>query len=197
VGVSAAEPVAVPRLGSVPQSAAKTRIINAALELFARHGVGGTSLQMIADTIGVTKAAVYHQFKTKDEIILAAAEVDMAKLTEVLDVAEATVGRPQALDVLLTQLVDLAVENRRMVSILQSDPVMVRLLEEHPPFRQQMARLYVLLIGNDPSADERVQAAMLAAAIGGAASPLVVDLDDDTLRANLLDLARRFLHDGG
>ena len=197
MGVSAAEPVAVPRLGSVPQSAAKTRIINAALELFARHGVGGTSLQMIADTIGVTKAAVYHQFKTKDEIILAAAEVDMAKLTEVLDVAEATVGRPQALDVLLTQLVDLAVENRRMVSILQSDPVMVRLLEEHPPFRQQMARLYVLLVGNDPSADERVQAAMLAAAIGGAASPLVVDLDDDTLRANLLDLARRFLHDGG
>ena len=195
--MSAAEPVAVPRLGSVPQSAAKTRIINAALELFARHGVGGTSLQMIADTIGVTKAAVYHQFKTKDEIILAAAEVDMAKLTEVLDVAEATIGRPQALDVLLTQLVDLAVENRRMVSILQSDPVMVRLLEEHPPFRQQMARLYVLLVGNDPSADERVQAAMLAAAIGGAASPLVVDLDDDTLRANLLDLARRFLHDGG
>ena len=196
MGVSSAEPVAVPRSGPVPQSAAKTRIINAALELFAAHGVGGTSLQMIADTIGVTKAAVYHQFRTKDEIILAAAEVDMAKLTEVLDVAEATVGRPQALDVLLTQLVDLAVENRRMVSILQSDPVMVKLLEEHQPFRQQMARLYVLLVGDDPSADERVQAAMLAAAIGGAVSPLVVDLDDETLRANLLDLSRRFLHDG-
>ena len=30
-------------------SAAQTRIINAALELFARHGVNGTSLQMIAD----------------------------------------------------------------------------------------------------------------------------------------------------
>ena len=30
-------------------SAAQARIINAALELFARHGVGGTSLQMIAD----------------------------------------------------------------------------------------------------------------------------------------------------
>jgi hypothetical protein len=39
-----------------------------------------------------------------------------------------------------------------------------------------------------------VLAAMLAAAIGGAGSPLVGDLDDETLRANLLDLARRFLH---
>jgi AcrR family transcriptional regulator len=30
--------------------------------------VSGTSLQMIAGAMGVTKAAVYHQFKTKEEI---------------------------------------------------------------------------------------------------------------------------------
>ena len=35
---------------------------------------------MIADAIGVTKAAVYHQFKTKDEIVVAVAEVDLLKL---------------------------------------------------------------------------------------------------------------------
>jgi hypothetical protein len=35
-------------------------------------GVGGTSLQMIADAIGVTKAAVYHQFNTNEEIVVAA-----------------------------------------------------------------------------------------------------------------------------
>ena len=34
------------------------RIIAAAVDLFAEHGVGGTSLQMIADYVGVTKAAV-------------------------------------------------------------------------------------------------------------------------------------------
>ena len=33
----------------VTTSAAQARIITAALDLFARHGVGGTSLQMIAD----------------------------------------------------------------------------------------------------------------------------------------------------
>jgi len=39
-----------------------------------------------------------------------------------------------------------------------------------------------------------VPAAMLTAAIGGAVMhPLVADLDDDTLRAQLLHLARRFL----
>ncbi len=176
-------------------SAAQTRIINSAIELFATHGVGGTSLQMIADAIGVTKAAVYHQFKTKDEIVLAVVEADMAKLEAALDAAEAEVGRPQALDLLLVRLVDLAVEHRHMVSMLQSDPVVVRLLAEHEPFRLLMDRLYRLLAGEDVDGDGRVPAAMLSAAIGSAAMhPLVVDLDDDTLRTNLLGIARRFLH---
>ena len=35
-------------------SAAQTRVVDAAVTLFSRHGVGGTSLQMIADEIGVT-----------------------------------------------------------------------------------------------------------------------------------------------
>ena len=49
---------------------------------------------MIADAIGVTKAAVYHQFKTKDEIVVAAVEVELAKLEAALDAAEAERTRP-------------------------------------------------------------------------------------------------------
>ena len=68
-----------PRHAQTVPSAAQARIISAALELFARNGVGGTSLQMIADSIGVTKAAVYHQYNTKDEIVLAAAEAELVR----------------------------------------------------------------------------------------------------------------------
>jgi AcrR family transcriptional regulator len=39
----------------VAPTAAQSRIITAALDLFARHGVGGTSLQMISDDIGGRK----------------------------------------------------------------------------------------------------------------------------------------------
>jgi AcrR family transcriptional regulator len=149
---------------------------------------------MIADALGVTKAAIYHQFKTKDEIVVAAAEADLARLEHILDAAEAQPDRAQALDLLLVRLVDLAVDHRRMVSIIHRDPVMVRLIEEHLPFRALMDRLYRLLLGDDPAADARMGAAVITAAIGNAAaSPLVDDLDDETLRSNLLDLARRFL----
>ncbi|WSG63103.1 TetR/AcrR family transcriptional regulator [Nocardia sp. NBC_01730] len=166
--------------------------MTAAHTLFARHGVGGTSLQMIAQALGVTKAAVYHQFKSKDDIVLAVAEYELAKLETAVDAAEAEKYDLQARDVLLTQVVDLAVERRHMVSTLQTDPVMIRLFAQHEPFQQLMERLFSVLVGTNASAEARVPAAMLAAAIGGASiHPIVMDLDDDTLRYHLLNLARR------
>ena len=173
---------------------AQTRIITATLPLFADHGVSGTSLQMIADAIGVTKAAVYHQFPSKDEIVLAVAEVELSRLEAALDAAEAEPSRLRAREVLLTQVIDLAVTRRRMASALQGDPVMIRLLAEHPPFRDLMTRLYSVLLGAEPGAESRVPAAMIAGAIGGAvANPLVADIDDQTLRSHLLRLARKLL----
>src|SRR6516162_3581285 len=109
----------------VPLSAAKARIIDAALPLFGDHGVSGTSLQMIADSLGVTKAAVYHQFRTKDEIVLAVAESELARLEVAVEAAEAEPSRLEGRRVLLAQVVDMAVERRRMASALQGDPVMI------------------------------------------------------------------------
>jgi AcrR family transcriptional regulator len=54
-----------------PPGRARQRVLDAALELFAEHGVSGTSLQMIADRLGLTKAAVYHQFPAKEDIAVA------------------------------------------------------------------------------------------------------------------------------
>ena len=150
---------------------------------------------MIADAIGVTKAAIYHQYKTKDEIVLAVAEAELAQLEAAVEAAEAETDPAARARRARRRLVDLAVERRHMVGIIQNDPVIVRLLAEHEPFRQLMERLYRLLMGDDPTPTARVPAAMLVAAIGGAViHPLVADLDDDTLRANLLGIARRFLH---
>ena len=172
---------------------AKARIVSAAAGLFAEHGVGGTSLQMIADAIGVTKAAVYHQFKSKDEIVVAVARAELARVEEVLDVA-AKSGPEQARAALLTGMVDLAVERRRMESTLTGDPVLNRAFSVDEHFRQVMDRLYRGLVGQDSTAEARMAAAMLTAAIGGAVMhPLAQDLDDEVLRSQLLRLGRRFL----
>ena len=149
---------------------------------------------MIADAVGVTKAAVYHQFKTKEEIVVAAVEVELARLEPALDAAEADESGPRALDRLLTQVIELAVQRRRMVSTLEYDPVVVRLLAEREPFQEFMQRLFRVLIGHGRGAEARVRAAMISTAIGGAVThPLVAGLDDDALRSQLLHLTRQFL----
>src|SRR5687767_7058857 len=110
-------------LGSASLTAPQTRIIEAALVLFAEHGVSGTSLQMIANAIGVSKAAVYQQYNTKDEIVMAVAHVVLARLDAAATAAEAERSRSRAREVLIAEMIELAVESRRMASILQQDPV--------------------------------------------------------------------------
>jgi AcrR family transcriptional regulator len=179
------------RFRFVARSAAQTRILDAALQLIAEHSVGGTSLQMIADAVGVTKAAVYHQFKTKEQIVIALTERELGGLEEALEAAEAHDHRTRAREMLLERVIDLAVERRGVASTLQFDPVIVRLLAEHQPFQQFIQRLYGVLVG-DAAEDARVSAAMLSGAIAvGVLHPLVADIDDDRLRAQLLRITHR------
>lgn len=181
------------RLRSITRSAAQTRILDAALKLIGDNGVGGTSLQMIADEIGVTKAAVYHQFKTKEEIVIALTERELGGLEEALEAAETEESQPRARELLLDGVIDLAVKRRGVASTLQFDPVIVRLLAEHAQFQQFIQRLYGVLVG-EAGDDARVSAAMLSGAIAvGVMHPLVAGIDDETLRSQLLRLTRRFI----
>ena len=186
------EPRAGRLLGGVRRTPAQNRILHAALDLFADHGVSGTSLQMIADALGVTKAAVYHKFKTKEEIVIAVAEMELATLEDALKAAEAQADSVGARKVLLTEVVGMAVERRRWVRTLQNDPVMVRLLGEHEPFRNLITRLYAILLNEADDTEARISAALFSGAIAGTViNPLVDDIDDDTLRSVLIHLTAR------
>ncbi len=56
-----------------PREAASTkeRILDVALDLFTEKGFDGTSLREIAERLGVTKAALYYHFASKDDILMA------------------------------------------------------------------------------------------------------------------------------
>src|SRR5215469_1082003 len=47
----------------------RARILTVGLRLFAERGYANTSLREIAEELGVTKAALYFHYKTKEEII--------------------------------------------------------------------------------------------------------------------------------
>jgi AcrR family transcriptional regulator len=169
-------------------------VIEAALGLFAEHGISGTSLQMIADAIGVTKAAVYHQYPSKDEIVVAVAEVVLTGLEAAVTAAEAERSRARSREVLVAGMVDLAVAQRRIAGILQQDPVMLRFLQEHAPFRSVMERVNRTLMGGASDEAARVLAATIASAVAGAVvHPLAQGLEDDALQAQLRRQLRKLL----
>jgi len=62
--------------GPAPEATAEAastreRILDVALDLFIEKGFDGTSLREIAERLGVTKAALYYHFASKDDILMA------------------------------------------------------------------------------------------------------------------------------
>ena len=54
-----------------PKSDTRQRILDVALDLFTEQGYDGTSLREIAEQLGVTKAALYYHFESKEDILMA------------------------------------------------------------------------------------------------------------------------------
>jgi AcrR family transcriptional regulator len=146
-----------------PRGQGRTKLVGAAGQLFAEHGISGTSLQSIADRLGVTKAAVYHQFASKDEIALAVAEPVIERLRLIADAAE-TLPDAEARRSTIEGLVDLALDQRGTAALLRRDPTMAQILGTHPPYLQQIRRIDALLLGLSPSSQRRIA---LAFAGGG------------------------------
>jgi AcrR family transcriptional regulator len=56
---------------AVQSNDTKQRILDVALDLFTEQGYDGTSLRQIAEQLGVTKAALYYHFESKEDILMA------------------------------------------------------------------------------------------------------------------------------
>ena len=183
------------KFAAITRTAAQTRVLDAALKLISEHGVSGTSLQMIADQMGVTKAAVYRQFKTKEEIVIAITEREMSRLEDALEAAEAQ-GHPlRAREVLLDTMIEQAIDRRGAFNVPLFDPVIIRLQAEYEPFQRFIERLYAALLGTEAGVEARLHAAMLSSAISVAVMhPLLADVDGETLRDHLKAMTRRMLN---
>ncbi|HSA53518.1 MAG TPA: helix-turn-helix domain-containing protein, partial [Yinghuangia sp.] len=164
------------------------------MSLISLHGVNGTSLQMIADEIGVTKAAVYYHFPTKEDLVHAIIAPYVAQLTPLVEAAERQRRRADRAEAILAGLVDLVVGNRHLNAALLADPVIVRVLRARSDMRELDRRITELLAGPDPDARTLTTTVMLSSGLTLApVDPRLAHLDDDTLRDSLLATGRRLL----
>ena len=91
--------------------ATRQAALAAARTLFVRQGYDATSLQAIADEMGVTKANVYYYFRTKADILEALLTPMADALDRLLDAAEELPGGADRGELMTTGFVDQVVSS--------------------------------------------------------------------------------------
>ena len=163
----------------------RRRLLDVALDLFAGRGYDGTSLQMIADKAGVTKAAVYYYFRTKADILEALNECAVETMGEVLDAVSQIRSRRERTERLAVGIVDVLLQNRNLMTILAGDPVLHSRMKTVKSAQGDLReRVVDLIFGEEATLDQRV--AVYAA--GGVTEiiPLLDGVPDDELRSILI-----------
>jgi AcrR family transcriptional regulator len=159
----------------------RQQILDTAQRLFAKLGYDATSLQMIADAMRLTKAAVYYHFRAKSEILQAIMLPGTERLEALLDEAAAIRGRRARLEFLVSGLVDFLVQNRHYAVMAATDPAARRdKLDESATLRQ---RGLTLIFGDNPTGAQRLASG--AVFFIPECLPDLADLTDEELREAL------------
>ena len=139
------------------EQAEQTRdeVLRTARRLFAEHGYDGTSLQQIADTMGVTKANVYYYFRTKEALLQALLEPFLGALRELLDRAEQISDPRERRTFLIEGRISTVVASYRTLGPLHlGDPGMRRNVEITRAIDDLAERGLRLVFGDRPTPDE-------------------------------------------
>jgi AcrR family transcriptional regulator len=159
----------------------RQQILETAQRLFTEHGYDATSLQMIADELGLTKAAVYYYFPAKVDIRHEILRPRVERLKTLLDEAAAIRGHRARVEHVVNGFVDFFVESRQY-PLTSNDPAAKREKLDEEPLSMRR-RVVALIFGDSPTATERL--AIRAVSSIPEFLPELADLSDEELREAL------------
>jgi AcrR family transcriptional regulator len=178
--------------GPAARSDSAARVLAAALALFAEQGFEGTSLQQIADRLGVTKAAVYYHFRSKDDLLTALVEPSFVELGRRLDEVRAlgrdSVRQRRALEV----YVDYLLRHRALAVWLSQDAAALVRPAVWDRVRSVNDEFAELLTGSPPGPFARFWGSAITRGISGAVLGQP-DASDEWLREQLAVLGEHLL----
>ena len=168
----------------------RQQILATAQRLFTERGYDATSLQLIADEMGLTKAAVYYHFRAKDDMLRAVLQPGLERLKVLVQETAAIRGRRARAEHLVSGFVDFLVENRATPVMTVIDPAAKRsnLDDERKSLRNGTI---ALLFGDHPTAAERLSFEVVFYI--PETLPSFADLSDDELRDALSSTMLRLL----
>ncbi|HEY4557539.1 MAG TPA: TetR/AcrR family transcriptional regulator [Enteractinococcus sp.] len=152
-------------------------LVDLCVKVFNRHGYEATSMGMLATELGISKSAIYHHVKTKEEILKSALDEALDGLEDVMDEAENTEGSARTkIEALITGAVQVLINRQPSVTLLlrlrgNSDVEKEALRRR----RQLTTRLAVLIADGqtEGSVRETTSAKVLARLLFGTINSLV------------------------
>nr|WP_062341629.1 TetR/AcrR family transcriptional regulator [Herbidospora sakaeratensis] len=136
----------------------RARIQEIALELFTEQGYEATSLREIAEALGVTKAALYYHFKTKEDIVAGMVLDRIATLDVIIDELRAhDTVTPEVRRAAVVRYAEGAYEGRAITRFMERNPTAMK---HHPVMlrmREKVMELSELLIDHDQPLTRRLK----------------------------------------
>jgi AcrR family transcriptional regulator len=171
----------------------RQRLLDIAKVLISRHGFAGTSLQMIADELGFTKAAIYYHFRTRDELLIALMEPFLQQIRHVVETAESQSTPRTQIEAMVRGFAAVVARNRAVAAVMVFDPGVHRVLQSQAEWGDLIARQLTLLMQLESDTAGLIKATAVFTGLAGAATGAPVDVDEDVLIEHLAEVGRRIL----
>jgi AcrR family transcriptional regulator len=164
----------------------RARIQAVAVEMFTEHGYDKTSLREIAEALGVTKAALYYHFKSKEDIIRSLLGDYFGQIDALVSWAENEPAGPARRAEILRRYVAIVQEGEPAFRMLHQNQAAIQSLggskNTGQLFRERLGPLIRLLTGPEPGLEDRLRAAM---ALGGISMGWMVFSEEEPDRSRL------------
>ncbi|MGI9005716.1 MAG: TetR/AcrR family transcriptional regulator [Streptosporangiaceae bacterium] len=169
-----------------------------AVELFTEHGYEGTSLREIAERLGVTKAALYYHFRSKEDIIQSLVEDYQAQMDELIAWAGAQPRTPQARREILAGYMRIVAQRDQVFRMLhQNQAVLNTMASAIKTLKTSPRRLANQLTGPDAPLREQIRAMMTLGAISVGWMSFAEQVPDHAELSDIVcDLAAEFAQAG-
>jgi AcrR family transcriptional regulator len=135
----------------------RQRIQDVALELIAEQGYEKTSLREISERLGVTKAALYYHFKTKEDIVVSLFDDLMTPIDELITWAAEQPPTLETKREILTRYGVALTNAAPLFRFMQENQATMRELSIGEDFKERMKGLLDHLLPEDVTLTNRVR----------------------------------------
>jgi AcrR family transcriptional regulator len=181
----------------------RDRILSVGLRLFAEQGYANTSLREIAEELGVTKAALYFHYKTKEDIVTGILRGYIDGIDELIAASAGGPGGLAEREDAIRRFAELQASwGSNLTKMIRQNFTEISILPVGSEIKESHRRFITFLAGPEPSVLDQtravtalaaIQSAALTATLGGTAD----DVDEATRRTAALTVALEVLRAGG